>query len=632
MRYWAVFMILCLVGGLQAEVVLKDLQASIRPVVSQARKSTVAVLLEGSTGSGVVVSDSGIILTAGHVVTRNMATGEIADEATIVFDDGEERRARVLGVNRSYDAAMLQLVGEGPWAFSPLGDSTSVRPGEWVVATGHPSGFDALRDAPVRFGRVVSKNIDYFLGSDCVIFGGDSGGPLFDLEGKVVGIHSWIGEDVQINTHAGVSGFLADWERLKAGDRWGALQPPAQLEAGTPILGVLFGNGAGPVVLESVLTDSPAERAGLLANDEISRVDGKRINGTTFRRYLSNLDAGDEVVLEVQRGGDEFVSRVKLERVTALPFVTEGSQKELQKQARELFGAFRDVTSELGNGTVRIFDKEGEQLTFGTVWTKGRVLAKWSEIEEASSRRAVDSDGRIVSLGILKVIPSYDLVVLQLPREVQLRAIPPREGPVTAGTLIAAVRPDGMPEGVGVVSVRDRSLLLSSRGYLGVELDPSYQAGGALVVGVTEGSAAQQVGLTGGDVIVRVDNREIDGFQELKTILSRAGPGQEVELMVRRRSGEVELVATLKGNPNPESRSNRRERMMNRMDGRGLSRVRSRFPEVMQSDMTIAPEECGLPAVDIDGKLVGVFIARAGRVKTYLLSVDTIEKIMAQNF
>lgn len=632
MRYWVTLIILSLVGPSAAEVKLRNLQDSLRPLVERARKSTVAVVLDGSTGSGVVVDPAGIVLTAGHVVTTDLSTGEIADEVTIVFDDGDERRARVLGVNRSYDAAMLQLVGDGPWEHSPLGDSSKIRPGEWVVATGHPSGFDALRDAPVRFGRVISKNSEFFLGSDCVIFGGDSGGPLFDLEGRVVGIHSWIGDDVQINTHAGVSGFLADWKRLQKGDRWGWLQPPPVIEEGTPILGVLFENGSGPVVLETVLTSSPAERAGLVSGDEIRRVDGKRVNGNSFRRYLRNLETGDEVVLDVQRGGNEFVVRVNLGRGSSLPFVTESAQKALQQQARELFEAFRAVTGGLGDGVVRIFDEGGQQLTFGTVWTEGRVLAKWSEVENAASRRAVLSDGRVVSLGISKVIPSYDLVVLQLPGELPLRAIEARQGAVRAGTLIAAVRPDGVPEGVGVISVQDRSLLSSARGYLGVELEPSFQNGGALVVRVTEESSAAEAGLLDGDVITRVDNREIDGFQELKTILSRAGPGQEVAITVRRQTGEVSLTAILKGNPNPEEGSDRRERMMDRMDGRGLSRVRSRFPKVMQSDITITPAECGLPAVDIDGKLVGVFIARAGRVKTYLLSIETLEKIIAEDF
>ena len=200
--------------GARAEVVLAELQGKIWPVVEQARKTTVAVGAMGSTGSGVVVSADGLVLTAGHVVT-NLETGEIAEMVSIQFDDGEEFQAKVLGVNRRYDAAMLQMEGEGPWSFSPLGNSVSLRPGTWVVAMGHPSGYDALRAAPVRFGRVVSKSADYFFGSDCVLFGGDSGGPLFDLDGKVVGIHSWIGEDVQTNTHAGISGFVADWERLK---------------------------------------------------------------------------------------------------------------------------------------------------------------------------------------------------------------------------------------------------------------------------------------------------------------------------------------------------------------------------------------------------------------------------------
>jgi serine protease Do len=610
-----------------AKVNLRDLQNAIRPVVEQARKSTVAVSAMGSTGSGVVVSRDGLILTAGHVVTVDMMTGEVVEEVSVLFQDGDERRARVLGINRTHDAAMLKLIGEGPWDFSPLGSSTLIRPGEWVVATGHPSGYDALRDAPVRFGRVISKNVDFFFGSDCVIFGGDSGGPLFDLDGKVVGIHSWIGESVQINTHAGISGFLADWERLEAGERWGILKSPPRQQAGTPILGVTFAPGRGPVILDSILTESPAERAGLRKGDVVLRMDGKRVDGDIFPRYLASLKVGDEVVLEVQRGGEDFISRVELGRVTALPFVTESAQKKLEAQAGEFFQAFGEVADNLGAGAVRIFG-ERRQLAFGTVWKDGRVLSKWSELENARRLIGIDSQGKQFGLSIDEVFQNYDLAVLTVDGETSSQGIPIREESALAGTLIAAVRPDGVPEGIGVVSVRDRSLLESSRGFLGVMLDIEYQQGGALVSGVNPDSPAEEVGLRAGDIIYRVNDRKIDGFDELKTILSRAGPGQEVNLTVRRPDGEVQLTPTLTESSFRKSPPDNRERMMDRMDNRGLSRVRSHFPKVLQSDMTIVPEECGLPVVDIEGRLVGMVLARAGRVKTYLLSAETLTELL----
>ncbi|MBK1832639.1 trypsin-like peptidase domain-containing protein [Roseibacillus ishigakijimensis] len=621
---------LFLLAGLQAAagLNLRELQASLWPVVEQARKATVAVGALGSTGSGVVVSPEGLVLTAGHVIT-NLDTGEVATEVSVLFDDGLEARAKVLGMNRRHDAAMLQLLGAGPWDFAPLGDSDSLRPGEWVVATGHPSGYDALRAAPIRFGRLVSKSVDYFIGSDCVLFGGDSGGPLFDLAGKVVGIHSWIGEDVQTNTHAGISGFRRDWERLQAGERWGTLLAPPTIAEGAPVLGVMFDaeTRGQQVVLDAVLAESAAERAGLRAGDILTRIDGQLVSGASLKRYLQRLEVGDEITVEFQRGPEERLARVTLGQVSSLPFVTEEGRKLLEAQAAELFTAFGQVTSELGSGVVRLF-ADGLQVGFGTVWTEKRILAKWSELRRADSLVGVDSEGREFLLTVQEIFAAHDLVVLQMPSAIELRPIAHAGGPARAGSLLAAVRPDGVPEGVGVLSVAERSLLESARGYLGVSLDEGYDRGGAFVEEVFSDSAAEEAGLEIEDVIVAVDDRPINGLQELQTVLSRAGPGQVVKLEVRRRTGPVIVEAKLKSRPSLRGRQSRRERMMDSMDERGLSRVRDSFPSVLQTDMTLAPEESGLPVVDWQGRLVGMAIARAGRVKTYLLPVQTLADLL----
>ncbi len=628
MRRVVFFTFLLLGAVLADEVNLTDLQRSIYPLVQQARKTTVAVNALGSTGSGVVVSASGLVLTAGHVVT-DLDTGAVADVASILFEDGEEVTAKVLGMNRRRDAAMLQLQGEGPWVFSPLGNSAAIRPGDWVVATGHPSGYDALRASPVRFGRVISKMTDYFFGSDCVLFGGDSGGPLFDLEGQVVGIHSWIGTDVQTNTHAGISGFLEDWEQLKAGVRWEELRPPPGQREGKPALGVIFHNELGQrgVKLDAVLAESAAEVAGLRAGDIVQRVDGQPTNPARFRTYLQNLKAGDEVVLDILRGQEQLITRVKLDRVGSLPFVTERGQNQLKAQALRFFKAFGEVTDELGNGVVRLF-ADGTAVAFGTVWNGNRVLAKWSELKGAEVLVAQDSDQRELGLEVMEIFAAHDLVLLRLPPGMSLRTITASNVSARAGTLIAAVRQDGVPEGVGVISVSERSLLESSRGFLGVVVDDSYKNGGALIRGVTAGSAAAEAGLREADVIWAVNGRQIDSFEELRTVLSRAGADQIVNLSVRRRTGPIELVARLKGKEDLPQLSSRRERMMDQVDERGLSTVRDGFPSVLQTDMTIAPEESGLPVVDIEGRLIGIVIARAGRVSTYLLPVATIADLV----
>ena len=157
-----------------------------------------------------------------------------------------------------------------------------------------------------------------------------------------------------------------------------------------------------------------------------------------------------------------------------------------------------------------------------------------------------------------------------------------------------------------------------------------YKAGGVLVKGVEPGSAAEEAGVLEADVISAVDGRKIDSFQELRTVLSRAGAYQDVTLSVRRRTGPLELTAELKPKRPDGVSLSRRERMMNEMDERGLSEKREGFPSVLQTDMTLSPKETGLPVVDSDGRLVGMVLARAGRVKTFVLPVSTIADLLEE--
>ncbi|MEM9081584.1 MAG: PDZ domain-containing protein, partial [Verrucomicrobiota bacterium] len=455
--------------------------------------------------------------------------------------------------------------------------------------------------------------------------------PLFDWVGTVVGIHSWIGEDVQTNTHAGVSGFVEDWKRLLGSERWGRLLPPPRMREGAPLLGIVFENGVGDVRIDTVVPNSAAEAANLRVGDVILRVDGLRVTAAEFRQYLPRLKAGDEIVLDVLRGRQELFARVELGAVSELPFVTARGKQVLEEQAEAFFGAFGRVTGSLGSGVVYVFVGK-RPVGYGMVWEGNRVLTKWSEIEGAESLSGLDAAGRSFGLRVVEVFAEeHDLAVLEpVGKGVLLEAMALEEEMARAGELVAAVRPDGVPEGVGVVSVRERSLLEEDRGFLGVALEPEFRGPGALILDVTPKGAAREAGIEGGDVILELDGRTVDGFQELKTLLNRAGPGQAVSLRIRREEEELVKVAKLQGNPMEKAPLGRRARMMDTMDERGLSRVRDYFSRVIQTDMTLRPNECGLPVVNLEGKAVGMVIARAGRVKTYVLPVGLIRELFSR--
>ncbi|MFT5883137.1 MAG: serine protease Do [Crocinitomicaceae bacterium] len=277
---------------------LKDLQNKIQKVVRVAQPATVALTSNrtGSWGSGVVVSESGTILTAAHVVQG-------AKTVVVIFPDGTEASADVLGANRSKDTAMLKIREADVYPYVELGDSDALEVGSFLVAMGHAGGYDALRKPPVRFGRLVSKNIGGYFSSDCTLIGGDSGGPIFDIDGKLVGINSSIGEDRKANNHGGISALKADWKKLEAGKTWGSLSTNQLANNDSPILGVaILGATKKGVLLGEIIPGGPAQRAGIKSRDVILNVEGQKVlNGRQLMIELNKFRPGQTVKLKILR-------------------------------------------------------------------------------------------------------------------------------------------------------------------------------------------------------------------------------------------------------------------------------------------------------------------------------------------
>jgi len=295
-----------------AEPDLAALEAKVKSVAQQTLPATVALVSEDtkSSGSGVIVSAEGLILTAAHVIQG-------AKEMFVVFPDGKQITGKVLGANYSKDIAMVKTKDKGPFPFVNLGESKPLRAGDWLVALGHSTGFDAARTPPVRFGRVISEGPGNFLTTDCTLIGGDSGGPLFDLEGKLVGIHSSIGKDRENNNHAGIDGFKADWKSLLDGNTWGALTLNPFENPEMPVIGIAMGMQPKlkGVMVEDVVQGPPAAAAGLKIGDIIIGLDGSKINdGGELLQMLAKREAGDRVEVELLRDDKILNTEVKLMR------------------------------------------------------------------------------------------------------------------------------------------------------------------------------------------------------------------------------------------------------------------------------------------------------------------------------
>src|SRR5688572_17458712 len=198
---------------------LRALQKQVREVVAKVSPTVVGLQISGGQGSGVIITDDGFVLTAAHV------SGAPGRNVTIFLSDGRRVAGTTMGANNDMDAGLIQINDRGPlpdgkWPTAALGSSSGLRIGQWCVALGHPGGFRNGRTAPLRLGRVLETRVNA-IRTDATLVGGDSGGPLFDLHGRVIGIHSRIGGSFSDNLHVPVDAFRNGWMRLASGEQWG---------------------------------------------------------------------------------------------------------------------------------------------------------------------------------------------------------------------------------------------------------------------------------------------------------------------------------------------------------------------------------------------------------------------------
>lgn len=302
-----------LVGGLKD---LKQLNQKLVEMSERCSKATVVLVAKGGggTGSGVVISKDGLILTAGHVVEA-MNGGVV-----VIFPDGSRKDAKVLGGEFDRDAAMVQITEEGEYPFVDLADEASLQRNQWCVALGHPGGFNPNRTPPIRLGRVLTKGD--FIESDCAVVGGDSGGPLFNVEGKLIGIHSNIGTSLSQNRHVPLYVFREHWDMMLQGERQGSkFASKDRVDPDRPVMGVQLGEPGpkGGVQVMGVMEGSPAAKAGLKEGDVIMVFAGKKVQGReSLIEMTSRMKVGKKLRLMYLREGKRRRAEVQLVSMSEL--------------------------------------------------------------------------------------------------------------------------------------------------------------------------------------------------------------------------------------------------------------------------------------------------------------------------
>jgi serine protease Do len=286
---------------------LEAIQSALIAALPKARAATVGIELKEGSGSGVIVSPDGLILTAAHVSTG------VNRKLTVILEDGKRLNARSLGLVADTDAAMIRIIEEGTYPFVEIDRENPTRLGDWVFSLGHSGGFDGKRGAVARLGRIV-RVANSTLQSDCILIGGDSGGPLFDLTGKLAGIHSRVGQQLQVNMHVPMSQYLDHWEQLLGGEFVGEGPFAKKPVKGSGFLGLATeARPAGGLRVTKVGEETPAESAGVKEGDVLRSFNGRLLESRPqLQELLKELCAGDEIALEIQRGGKTETLTIEL--------------------------------------------------------------------------------------------------------------------------------------------------------------------------------------------------------------------------------------------------------------------------------------------------------------------------------
>lgn len=301
---------------------------------------------------------------------------------------------------------------------------------------------------------------------------------------------------------------------------------------------------------------------------------------------------------------------------------------------RKLPRLFAEAISQVAPSVVRV-KVNGRDAALGTiVSTNGYIVTKGSELlkglEFSTDISCILRDGSAYDATVKGYHEPSDLAVLK----VNATGLKPVHLDTTAAVLgnwVAVPGPDDEPIAVGVVSAasrrlyRDESVIEDrNRGYLGIIMSELENATGVVIERIEDDAAALRAGLRVHDLIYEVSGKKVSSLKSMQSLMAEYRPGQTVTVRVRRGVESLEMKVRL----GTRSEINRGD-YQNTLGG-SLSGRRTGFPKVIQHDTVIRPNDCGGPLVDLSGKVLGINIARAGRVETWAIPTDVVAPIVKE--
>ena len=567
--------------------------------------------------SGVIVSKEGHVLSAGHAVRPG-------GNYQVLLPDGRRFAARGKGSNAVADCALLQITSDfDDLPFVQMGESKSLVLNQPCLSISYPGGQKARLAPVVRFGRLARDGGGTrMLQSTALMEPGDSGGPLFDLDGRVIGIHSRITEGMEQNFEVQIDTFKKFWNELNREKRFTESGPSV------PALGVRGTVDTETVIVSSLEPDGLAEKHGVKTDDVIESVYGRETTSLEAVReamVAARDDDAQEIVVQILRGEEKIELKIPFEVVddaapeVELPVYEDKEFPEPTgfEQLANLPEEFSDLESELDDACVDISSTQtdsGKKLSIvGTRIKATRFII---------SKDSMVGDNPTIEGNALEVVSrdeENDLVLLRAAGEnadgVDLSQ-PVDTAPKTGRFLIT---PDS--DGAGLVSVVSTKSFTSRKqrrpGFLGVRPADREDKAGAVLEMVTNGGAAKRAGLQVGDIVIKLNETTITDQAELRQFLKEVKPGSTVVATIIR--DDEELEKTIELGEFTSGHSADRVAKSGRRDG---------FSKVILHDADLKPADCGSPVFDLKGNFIGLNIARNSRVRSYLIPHTIVKDLV----
>ena len=603
------------------EIDVPALQKKIYSTIEDVTPAVVSISLRGRRQlggfSGVIVSKDGHVLSAGHAVRPG-------GKYEVLLPDGRSFNAVGKGSNGVADCALLQITSDfEDLPYAQMGESKSLVKNQPCLSISYPSGQRAKLAPVVRFGHLVRDGGGTkMLQSTALMEPGDSGGPLFDLDGRVIGIHSRITEGMEQNFEVPIDTFKKFWNELNREKRFTHSGPS------TPTLGFPGSDAKTGVTVGRIQPDSLAEKHGIKAGDVIESVYG--VETTSMRALRKAMvaardDEAKEIIVKILREEEQIELKIPFEVVDdSAPEVKlpEYEDKEFPKptgmeQLAKLPEEFSDLESELDDACVDISSTRTEGDKELSI-----IGTRIKSTQFIISKNSMVGDKPTVGETELEVVSrdeENDLVLLKTPDKnaagVDIN-LQDDAAPKTGSFLIT---PDS--DGAGLVSVVSSKSFASKKnkraGFLGVRPADYKDKGGAVLEMVVNGGAAKRAGLKVGDIVTKLNDTEITDQAEMREFLTKVTPGATVVATITRDDEEMEKTIELGEFTSGHS-----------ADRVAKSARRDGFTKVILHDADLKPADCGSPVFDLKGNFVGLNIARNSRVRSYMIPRTIVKKLV----